>query len=430
MQERAENSGREYGLAMNRKMHLGTLILAGLRNRPGRNIATIFCFAFIAANIFSAQYFMAGASGNVEKGISRMGADVMAVPAQYEVMIKGNQMGPATANGIIRVEPSTFRIGDNIIDKIRKVPGISDMSPQLFVVTHTIPELSLSPVDIFGIDPASDFTIQPWLHRPLDRNLGPNEVIVGSDISGDVSSQISVSCQLYTIAGKLDPTLSAVDHSIFLRMDDAYALAAAEEKLAPSFSPVDKGSISAVLVKAGPDADPEMVGARIQQPFPSSYIRVIGRNFALEPVSQEVQGLPNLLNMISVVVILASLPLIALIAAMVAHERQREIGLLRAMGAKRKMIFSLVMAESLVLAIIGGIIGVCLCMIMFSTLNSLGLLNSALQITFATPPVAKISLMVGLALLVVISIGSISSLWPAYQSSMMPPYDAIRSEGQ
>jgi ABC-type antimicrobial peptide transport system permease subunit len=32
------------------------------------------------------------------------------------------------------------------------------------------------------------------------------------------------------------------------------------------------------------------------------------------------------------------------------------------------------------------------------------------------------------ALLVVIAIGSISSLWPAYQSSRMNPYDAIRGE--
>ena len=413
---------------MSRKMHVITLIIAGLKNRPGRNLATILCFAYIAANIYSAQYFMAGAAGNAEKGISRMGADSIVVPAQYEVFIKGNQMGPATANGIIRVEPSNFRVSNDIMDKIRKVPGISDMSPQLFVVTQAIPELSLSPVNIYGIDPETDFTIRPWLHRPLEKTLGPNEVIVGSDIAGEPSSQISVSCQLYTIAGKLDPTQSPVDHSIFLRMDDAYALAAAEASLSPSFSPIGKGVVSAVLVKAGPEADPDMISARIQQPFPSSYIRVIGRNFALEPVSQEVSGLPNLLNMISGVVVLASLPLIALIAAMVAHERQREIGLLRAMGAKRKTIFSLVMAESLVLAAIGGIAGIGACLFTFSLLNTQALLNGALQITFVTPQLARISQMASLALLVVIAIGSISSLWPAYQSSRMSPYDAIRSD--
>ena len=54
----------------------------------------------------------------------------------------------------------------------------------------------------------------------------------------------------------------------------------------------------------------------------------------------------------------SALPLIALIAAMVTHERQREIGLLMSMGAKRNVVFFLVMAESLVLAAIGGIAGV------------------------------------------------------------------------
>jgi len=124
------------------------------------------------------------------------------------------------------------------------------------------------------------------------------------------------------VTGKLDLTRSAVDHSLFLSMDDAYALAAAETN-APQSTRVIPGYINAILVKAAPDADPEMVGAKIQQPFSSSYVRVIGRNFALEPASQEVRGLPNILNMISIVVVLASLPLIALITAMVTHERQR-----------------------------------------------------------------------------------------------------------
>jgi putative ABC transport system permease protein len=414
---------------MNRKMHIFTLIMAGVRNRPGRNLATIFCFAFIAANIFSAQYLVAGGEGNVDQGISRMGADIIVVPAQYEVLFKGIQMGPVKANGILRVEPSNLRVSNDILDKIGKVKGISNMSPQLFVATHTIPELSSSPVDIYGIDPATDFTIQPWLQRPPDRILGPGEVIIGSDIAGDLSSKISVSGHQYTVAGKLDPTRSAIDHSIFLPMDDAYTLAAAEEINSPSSSHIDKGSISAVLVKAGPDADPEMVGARIQQPFSLAYIRVIGRNFALEPVSREVQGLPNLLNMISVIVILASLPLIALIAAMVTHERQREIGLLRALGAKRKVIFSLVMAESLILSTVGGITGVGISLTVFILAHTLGFFRTALLDSFRMPDPGATVLMAMLAVVVVIAIGSIAALWPAYQSSMMNPYDAIRNEG-
>jgi putative ABC transport system permease protein len=114
---------------------------------------------------------------------------------------------------------------------------------------------------------------------------------------------------------------------------------------------------------------------------------------------------------------------------MVAHERQREIGLLKAMGAKRNIVFFLVIAESLVLASIGGMIGVGVSLCAFFLMNALGVLNSALQVSFRMPQLMEIGMMAGLALLVVMVIGSVASLWPAYQSSMMNPYDAIRSEG-
>ena len=54
---------------------------------------------------------------------------------------------------------------------------------------------------------------------------------------------------------------------------------------------------------------------------------------------------------------------------------------------------------------------------------------SALQVSFRMPSLVEIGSIAGLALLVVIVIGSVASLWPAYQSSMMNPYDAIRFEG-
>jgi ABC-type antimicrobial peptide transport system permease subunit len=63
-------------------------------------------------------------------------------------------------------------------------------------------------------------------------------------------------------------------------------------------------------------------------------------------------------------------------------------------------------------------------------MNWKGILNSALQVSFRMPSLIEIGSMAGLALLVVITIGSISALWPAYQSSAMNPYDAIRGEGQ
>ena len=73
---------------MKEKMAYRAYVIASLRNKPWRNLATAFCFAFIAANILSGQYLIAGAAGSVEQGISRMGADILVVPARYLVFLR------------------------------------------------------------------------------------------------------------------------------------------------------------------------------------------------------------------------------------------------------------------------------------------------------------------------------------------------------
>ena len=412
---------------MSRKPSFAGFILAGIRNRPGRNLATVFCFAFIAANIFSAQYLTAGMAGTIGEGGSRTGANLLVIPAQYTLLVKGNQMGPVSAGTIIRVEPSVMRINRSVMDSIGRVPGVAAMSPQLYVASPTVPALSPVPVDVYGIDPVTDFAVGPWLPEPRKKTLGPGEILVGNTVSGDMSSPVTIGTGTYTIAGRLDLTRSAVDRSIFMTLDDAYALAAEPGILPPATPPVLPGTVNAVLVAVEPGADPALVGARIQQPFSSVYLRVLEQHFALKPVSQAAQGLPAILNTIAVIVILAALPLIALIAAMAAYERQREIGLLMAMGAKRNLIFFFVMAESLLLAITGAVIGIGPCMGAFMFINGGQYIRVPFLQGFLAPPFLETGMMAALTLFIVILIGSVAAIWPAWRISRMNPYDAIRS---
>jgi putative ABC transport system permease protein len=280
---------------------------------------------------------------------------------------------------------------------------------------------------VYGIDPVTDFTVRPWTQEPLKKTLGHGEVLVGNAVGGNASSPVTIGTSAYTIAGRLDLTRSAVDHSVFMTLDDAYALAAEPGVLPPGSPPVLPGTVNAVLVRAEPGADPALVGARVQQPFSYSYLNVMERHFALRPASQAVSGLPGILNAIAVIVTLAALPLVALIAAMVAYERRREIGLLVAMGAKRNRVFFLVMAESLALAAAGGIAGVAAGLGTFLLLINGRFIQVPFLQGFQVPPPGETGVMAAVALGIVILAGSIASLWPAYRSSRMNPYDAIRS---
>jgi putative ABC transport system permease protein len=355
---------------MKRKMNYLAYIMAGIRNKPGRNAATAFCFAFIAASIFSGQYLNAGASGSVGQGVSRMGADLAVVPAVYAVLL--GSRGPDSTMPLIRVEPSTYRINGTVMDAIRKVEGVTALSPQLYVATVYLLDFSSSPIDIYGIDPETDFTIRPWLQAPLEAPLGPGDVIVGNDIHGKVSAKISISGNVYTIRGRLNPTRSTIDQTIFVRMDDAYSLAAVEGVVPSSAPRIHPGDINGVLIRLGPEpawfrstgtlefkpSYPEFEKEVIMKLFEPTYATAIGRHFSLEPVSKEISGIPGLLSIISGVVVAAALPLLALVSSMAANERRREIGLLRSMGAKRRIVALFVVAESLFLACIGGIAGV------------------------------------------------------------------------
>jgi len=86
------------------------LISANLINRPYRNIATIIAFAIIAATLFSAQYLMTGAQQSLDAGMTRMGADLMVVPSEYN----------AKAETVILMgEPSSFFFNDSGFEKKR-----------------------------------------------------------------------------------------------------------------------------------------------------------------------------------------------------------------------------------------------------------------------------------------------------------------------
>lgn len=405
-------------------MRYPTYILAGIRNRYGRNLAAIVCFALIAANLFSGQYLAAGQIESIDQGVSRMGADLLVVPLEYTRLLQTADSDNTMA--IVAVMPSDRRFDGRILGEIGRVQGVAGASPQLVAGTALIPEISASPVPVYGIDPGTDFTIRPWLRDPLGGLLNPGEAIIGADLRRAVGSVVPIAGRTCTVAGVLDRTQSWIDGAIFLPMEDARALAPA---LSQGAAPIAAESVSAGLVRIAPEADPDKVAFAITRLAPSANLTVIARHFALDPVSQNLQALPGFLNLISAMVLLAAFPLIALIAAMVANERRREIGLLRAMGARGMLIMLLVMAESLVLAALGAVAGIVASLAALSVMEVNGVLNSALQVSFRVPGAGETGVYALVAFLVVIAMAALSSAYPAFRTGRMNPFDAIRNDG-
>jgi putative ABC transport system permease protein len=99
------------------------------------------------------------------------------------------------------------------------------------------------------------------------------------------------------------------------------------------------------------------------------------------------------------------------------RERTREIGLRKAIGAKRRDISNQFLIESIIVTVIGGIIGVLFGMLVSFIISKVGIL----QTTVTTGPVL-------LAFGVSAAIGIIFGYYPAKKASELNPIDALRYE--
>lgn len=135
----------------------------------------------------------------------------------------------------------------------------------------------------------------------------------------------------------------------------------------------------------------------------------------------------GLMGFAGVSIVVAAL-MISIVVYISVLERTNEIGILRAIGARKKDIMNIFVAESAIIGVLSAIIGIGMALLISGGINNL--VYSFLQ-TFANNPpfmeVAKLPLKDGgLILLFCTVLSIISGLYPSFKASKMDPIDALR----
>lgn len=399
---------------MSSKLNIVSFALRNLRRKMVRTLLLLLAVTVVTGTLFSATLFISSMQNALKIGTYRLGADVLVVPEKY---------ASEARSALLAGEPTSFLMDRSVLDRVRKVEGVKRASPQLFVKPTSFTCCYNVDVFLVAFDHETDFTITPWLTKNLKKALVGNEIITGREIPVMPGDTIPFFGTAFKVAGTMEPTgMKFFDRSVFMTTEAAYKMA--EDSRTKSMQPIsiERDKISAVLVQVQEGMTPDRVAVKIEHEIGG--VKAIASDEIISTVRKQLGGLFKGTLAISAIVWILALLMMGFAFSMIVNERQRELGLLRSMGAKRAHIFQLIIAEAVITSASGGIAGLIAGSALLFTFK--GLILHSLKLPYLMPSAAVLIGLVAGAIVFSLLTGLLSSLLPAISASRMEPYEAIR----
>ena len=396
-------------------MNIPYVALKNLRRKVARTWLLFAIVAVVSCTLFTATLFLKSINNALKLGTYRLGADILVVPESAETKAKA---------ALLSGEPTQFLMDNSVLDQVKKIDGVKNATPQLFIKPTSFSCCFNVDVFLVAFDPNTDFTVKPWLERHLSRKLGMNEIITGREIPVIVGDNIPFFGTAFQVAGTMEPTgMDFFDRSAFMSLDAAYKMA--EDSKTKAIQPVEigKDKISTVLVQVSEDLTPARVAIRIEHDIPG--IKALVSDTVISTVRKQLSGLIRAIVIISVILWFIVLLIMAFAFYMIVNERRREIGILRAMGANRLHITEIILIEASLLSIAGGAAGIAFGFGLLVSFKNLML--HYLKLPYLFPSTMELIFLVASALLFSLLTGLLSALLPSFAVIKTEPYEAIRS---
>lgn len=346
----------------------------------------------------------------------RMGADAVLVP-KYSSADSGDLLFTAI--------PENIYMSAETLAQAKQLDGVAALTPQFYAQT-----LALSCCDpgeearIIGIDPDSDFILRPYLADSSKDTLAYDELIMGSEFEDDDLLGYN-----YLILGKkckvvnlLQPTGTGMDRTIFLAMDMVRQMCLDSEVLSVDWTDKDPYAyISVIMIKLDDGVDPETFAAAVEQSGIDAKCLLTG-----DTISALQEQLLTMKKIIFVLwlasLLIAALALLGRFNALVKG-RKKEIGLLRALGLKKRKVFVLVIGETCTMAFIGGVLGSAAALLAAKPV--IEILKDTFRLSASVWSEKAAILCASAGILLALLLGCIAALIPAAQSAGMDPQAAI-----
>lgn len=239
----------------------------------------------------------------------------------------------------------------------------------------------------------------------------------GFTVGDDVQIQLARGAESFTIVGLTsfgtEDNLAGATISLF-EMSEAQRLFGLE------------GRYSQIDVLATADVAPEELATRLQAAVPAGVESITGDQQGREEIDAFTEGLgfvsTALLAFAGVAVFVGAF-IISNTFRIIVAQRTKELALLRAIGASRRQVTTMVMVEALIVGVVASAFGVA-AGVVFSTLLKAG--GNALGFGMPEGPLTIAPRTIAVAMTVGVVITLVSALQPARRAAKTPPVAALR----
>jgi putative ABC transport system permease protein len=396
---------------------LANLALQNLGRRKARSLLLIAAVAIGSGVVFTGATLMRSIDDSMAVGFTRLGADLMVMPEGALTNITA---------ALLTVEPTDLVLDADVLDKAR-LASVSRAAPQKIVrAEHSGIGSHHDLVDLIGIDPARDFTIQPWLREKLNRDLQPGDVILGAGRDAPLGSQMLIFGKPHTVYGKLGRTgVGTHERGIFMSFATLDALAGSMMQRPAVLAP---GKVTGFLVELAPGATALQARFAILSAVKGS--KVVTGESSLSGIRQGLAALLKGIVALMALMFASMAVMVSVLFSAIVTERRGELGMLKAIGARVSQIVGMMVAEAVIATGVGGVLGVTLgILVMRLYERSLVYYLENIGVPFVWLDLPQTIAFAAAAIVLASAIGAVGALYPAWRASRRDAYDLVRGEG-
>ncbi|MDB6052493.1 MAG: hypothetical protein JWN25_16, partial [Verrucomicrobiales bacterium] len=344
--------------------------------------------------------FELGYSENLRRESEQMGAQILLVP-------KGCPYDSASLALYGAAWPCY--LPSRYLKEVSSFPEVQAAAPVLMVSVASNNERQI----IEGVEPLLLQFKKRWQiagRFPMESN----EIMAGSEVVADRGWKLGETVAVpgtqntsATLVGILNKTLSADDRFLYLPLSWTQKL---------FHHPAE---ITHVMVKLRDPLGLDEATRKLRGCDAGMSMNVVPLAHLYHSISSILRSSRFLLYSIAAVSFLIAMGIVVANSSAVAFERMRDIGLMRALGASRSRIFSILVSFTLLLCIAGAVVGA----LLFTMCSPL--LENWVKMNLSYPPTTTLIrwhwLLIAPAVLVPVLLGALSGIFPAWKGSRISP---------